>query len=681
MAQGGRTWSKRSDAGATRLHVERIMRHVAGAAVHHGPGALQAGLGPASVVEESWRRCVLNYGLDPLCLGPVEVLEEAQIRHRAEAVEELLPLAQGLISNLGAGLKDEAHAILLANRESIILHRLGDLGLGQKRKPAPIELEPGAVWDERRQGTNGIGTSITTGDTSSIFLADHFSPGNSWLSCTSTPLRSPSGQVVGALNVTLLGGPGVSRRSAVEHLLETAARRIEDMLLLSQCRGYWIIGLTSCAELAGLSCEGLVAIDDSSRIAGANAAFRKLLPAADRASPIGRSLEQVLGVSLEGLLQKRSAVTGATALTIGRSTVYATARAPAQRPRGKLRATTEGLRTGPSGRGDDLSLEEVGGSDPKLRAEVARIRRLIDRKIPIIIGGETGTGKEVLARAIHQASSRASKSFVAINCASIPETLIESELFGYADGAFTGANKRGFRGKVIQSSGGTLFLDEIGDMTLEAQTRLLRVIAEQEVCPLGSDRVVPVDLNIICASHQSLDDLADKGRFRPDLLYRLDGAKIVMPALRDRADKIELILSVLDRETAEFGIEAKLEESASFLLASYHWPGNIRQLRHVMRAAILASTTGRIACSELPPALTGADTNALEQGRLARATLDGALGNSGDAQALSNLLREEGWCVAQAARILGVSRQALYRRMNRLGIVSPNRADVGGLPR
>jgi transcriptional regulator of acetoin/glycerol metabolism len=271
---------------------------------------------------------------------------------------------------------------------------------------------------------------------------------------------------------------------------------------------------------------------------------------------------------------------------------------------------------------------------------------------------------------------------VAVNCAAIPGTLIESELFGYAEGAFTGASRRGFRGKVIQASGGTLFLDEIGDMPLEAQTRLLRVIAEGEVCPLGSDRLVPVDLQVVCASHQDLEALVEKGGFRADLLYRLSGATVVMPALRNRADKADLIERVLDGEAAELGIDARLSPDAAAALARYGWPGNIRQLRLVLRAPIVASTGGLVTGAELPPAIARSGKGATEEERPADAAPGRfAEASSPEADALLHTLRENAWRIADTARALGLSRQAVYRRMDRFRIVPPNRADAGNVLR
>ncbi len=204
--------------------------------------------------------------------------------------------------------------------------------------------------------------------------------------------------------------------------------------------------------------------------------------------------------------------------------------------------------------------------------------RVKDRNLPVLIQGETGAGKEVFARQLHQASARRDKPFVALNCAAIPESLIESELFGYVGGAFTGAAAKGMRGLLQQADGGTLFLDEIGDMPLGLQTRLLRVLAEGEVAPLGAARRQAVDIQVICATHRDLAALVAAGGFREDLYFRLGGARFELPPLRERSDRLALIRRILDEETAHCGVRIELGEAALECLLGYRWPGNVRQI-------------------------------------------------------------------------------------------------------
>jgi transcriptional regulator of acetoin/glycerol metabolism len=309
--------------------------------------------------------------------------------------------------------------------------------------------------------------------------------------------------------------------------------------------------------------------------------------------------------------------------------------------------------------------------------------------------GETGTGKEAFARGIHDYSDRAKQPFVALNCAAIPESLIESELFGYRDGAFTGARNKGAKGKILQSDGGTLFLDEIGDMPLSLQSRLLRVLAEGEVVPLGAEQPTPVRLHVICATHQDLPELVREGRFREDLFYRLNGASFTLPPLREREDKHALVEQVMLEEcTAMERAGLSIEDGTMDGLLSYNWPGNIRQLRHAVRYACAIAEGPQIRLEHFPHELRGGNkpvraSLASPMTQPAVATLpapDPCDMDSGEPlsetclqlrQKMLTALRRNHWKVTETARQLNMSRATFYRKMARLRIVAPNHLDSG----
>jgi transcriptional regulator of acetoin/glycerol metabolism len=313
-----------------------------------------------------------------------------------------------------------------------------------------------------------------------------------------------------------------------------------------------------------------------------------------------------------------------------------------------------------------LTLEELAGEDPQMRRNVQRAYRIVDTDIPVLIQGPTGSGKEAFARAMHAISRRGARPFVAVNCAAIPETLIESELFGYRPGAFTGARREGLRGRIAHSSGGTLFLDEIGDMPLALQSRLLRVLEEHQIVPLGSDSPCPVDLHVLAASHRDLREMIAQGSFREDLYYRLNGLTLELPALCERADKERVIRLTLAAQVRRAGA-VRIEPEALERLLAYPWPGNVRELRNVVRTALaicdggiirLADLPGQIGAPEgmsagppaSPPAYRKDLLRALERTTLLR-VIDVNRGN-----------------VSRAAADLGVSRNTLYRKMKRHGI-------------
>jgi transcriptional regulator of acetoin/glycerol metabolism len=294
------------------------------------------------------------------------------------------------------------------------------------------------------------------------------------------------------------------------------------------------------------------------------------------------------------------------------------------------------------------------------------VLRVINRGIPILICGETGSGKDLFAKAIHAASSRASGPFVAVNCASLPETLIESELFGYKSGAFTGASREGRRGKIIQASGGTLFLDEIGDMPLALQARLLRVLEEWEVVPLGGEVPVAVDIQLISATHRDLQAMVKRGEFREDLYYRLQGIMLSLPPLRERTDRRALIALTLREEAA--GEEVSVEPEAMKLLECYEWPGNVRQLRNVLRTALALSDAKVIRCSDLPEELRKASGQPVKAASLPEAGLNSL--EAAERSALIQALEQHRWNISSLALELKTSRNTLYRKMKRLSISS-----------
>jgi transcriptional regulator of acetoin/glycerol metabolism len=287
----------------------------------------------------------------------------------------------------------------------------------------------------------------------------------------------------------------------------------------------------------------------------------------------------------------------------------------------------------------------------------------------ILVSGETGTGKEYLAKAIHQSSVRAKGAFIPVNCAALPENLIESELFGYEAGSFTGALDKGKRGLVREAHGGTLFLDEIGDMPLASQTRLLRVLAEREVTPIGGARPTAVDMRVIAATHRDLLDLVRQGKFREDLYFRLNGATIALPALRDRSDLGWIVAQLLEKRPYADGTARSLSVQSLGVLSAYHWPGNIRELVNVIDFACAVASDPEIGIDDLPDQVFTRSREAVP-GNVELPTAE----LSDEAAVLRQHLAHAQWNVSAAARLLGIDRTTLHRRMRRLGVTLRPRA-------
>ena len=336
-----------------------------------------------------------------------------------------------------------------------------------------------------------------------------------------------------------------------------------------------------------------------------------------------------------------------------------------------------------------LTLEELAGEDPHMLRNIRCAHRIADTNVSVLIQGPTGSGKEAFAHAMHLASGRAGRPFIAVNCAAIPETLIESELFGYKPGAFTGARREGLRGRIVQSSGGTMFLDEIGDMPLALQSRLLRVLEEREVMPLGSEGAIAVDLHVLAASHRNLREMIARGAFREDLYYRLNGITLELPALRERTDKERLIQHALAAETGN-GRPAAIERDALQYLLTYSWPGNIRELRNVIRTALAICEGGVVRAMDLPREIRDGESLHAERpdvhsGRLP-APASVAAGDpredsvppcnrlqAAERAALLRAMEELHGNMSRVAAELGVSRNTLYRKIKRHGIAPVRR--------
>jgi transcriptional regulator of acetoin/glycerol metabolism len=587
--------------------------------------------------------------------------------------------------------------VLLTDVQGTVLHSIGHDDF--LARAAKVALAPGVNWSEQNKGTNAIGTSLVTENPTLVHADEHFMHANHFLTCTAAPIFDPRGNVVGVLDVT---GDHHSFHSHTMGLVKMSARMIQNHWLMEDSRQALRLHFHGRPEYLGTLMEGVVAVGPDGKLHGANRAALDHLGMSGAALRMN-TLTALFGVTLATLIDHFSASL-APPLTLrlpdGRQ-VHATARfnwpgwyrlgstveagaaaaAPAvDRLAEGSAASAEGTRelAGAAPLAQP-SLRQLQTGDAQMDAVVERVKRVLDRDIAVLIQGETGSGKEVLARAIHQASKRADGPFVAVNCASIPESLIESELFGYEEGAFTGARRKGAPGKVMQAHGGTLFLDEIGDMPLPLQARLLRMLQEREVTPLGSNRTVPIDVSVISATHRPLREMMDAQRFREDLYYRLNGLVLRLPPLRERSDLMALADKLLRRECR--GRLPRLDDEVVRLMQGYGWPGNIRQLATVLRtAAAMVGEESVIAVEHLSDDFLHDARRTVGPAQTAQAQPgDAAPAPAGENAAeppagprtlqqleldtVKRALEEAGGNISVAARRLGVSRNTIYRKL------------------
>ncbi|MNH87391.1 Acetoin catabolism regulatory protein [compost metagenome] len=448
----------------------------------------------------------------------------------------------------------------------------------------------------------------------------------------------------------------VSRQSQFHTmaLVNLSAKMIESCYFLRCFDNQWLLRFHLQAESVGLFSEGLLAFDGEGRICAVNQSALNLLGHI-RGGLLGKPVEAFFDCSLDELLGRASTNAAASwpLRTRDGRKLFAVLRGEARRPLPTPLVPAAKVAQAPR-------LSGICLDDATLQADFRKALRVYERDVPLLINGETGSGKEAFAKAVHHASQRAEKAFVALNCAAIPESLIESELFGYRGGSFTGARKEGMRGKLQQADGGTLFLDEIGDMPLALQTRLLRVLEDRQVVPIGGEPE-SVNVRIISATHRKLLDRVQDGSFREDLYYRLNGLEVALPALRDRSDKSRLLDFLLAEEAG--GETVLIDGPAREALLGFAWPGNVRQLRNVLRTLAALCEDGRIGLEDLPAMI--------RQARPVVSTIEEASEHpleDAERLALLTALEQTRWHMTHTAEQLGVSRNTLYRKLRKHGI-------------
>ena len=428
---------------------------------------------------------------------------------------------------------------------------------------------------------------------------------------------------------------------------------VEDRLLEGMPDVGVVMRVQSESALLGSPLDGLAVFDSDGRLLARNRAAESMLP---QDWVPGRNLASSQGMPWSQVLRRCRDGSGQP---IDLSLF-------ARRPcfvRVEHRCNSRWTRpSGGAGASDWRTLEDLPSEDSRMAEAVERARRIVERDIPLLIQGETGSGKEWFARAFHASGSRRHGPFVAVNCAAIPSGLIEAELFGYVDGAYTGARRSGAPGKIREADGGTLFLDEIGDMPLGLQAVLLRVLETRAVVPLGGAVEQPVDIALVCASHQPLQSMVAQGVFRADLFFRLSGMTVSLPALRERSDFVRVVNAILLEESTSRAIRVSPE--ALRLLRRYSWPGNLRQLRYVLRLSIaLLDGEAVVDVEHLPQEILESQVSKGSSGADLRAV---------QARLVQETLARHGGNVSAAARALGVSRATLHRKLNRLGIGEHN---------
>ncbi len=643
--------------------------------------------GVKPLILRSWQRC-RTAGLQHGSKAATDSVGRAKLSEARERSAYLLEQASGVMEHVFEQIRASGSMVILSDPSGLIVHSLGDADFVDRANR--VTLQPGACWSENDRGTNAIGTAIRERACVEVLGREHYLEHNGFLSCTAAPVFGAKGELSGIFDIS------ADHRAYQRHtlgLVRLSVQLLEKRLFEMEFASQILIAFHSRPEYVGSLQEAMVAVSPEGCIVGANTTARDWL--ARRATDgEGATIADLFRQGLGALLDRAAAESNALIKVDLRQggELYLQVRslrplmvpaAGAEAPPRVARTNDEPVRAGTGSVGHKVTLECLATGDPAIERALDRARRIQGKDIPLLIQGESGVGKELFAQAFHNSGPRAHAPFVALNCAAVPESLIESELFGYVGGAFTGARREGAIGKIQQAHGGTLFLDEIGDMPLGMQARLLRVLQERCVTPVGSSKSIAVDISLVCATHRVLRDAVARGEFREDLYYRVNSLTVSVPPLRERSDIRGIVDCILETEARDAGLEGVFigDELMQFI-ERYAWPGNVRQLQNVLRVAValLDGDEREIRAAHLSEDLFVADPADSEVKRGSAgvelpdpaSVFSASVGAGGrrldqlEVEAIEKVMREVGGNLSAAARYLGVSRNRLYRKLGRL---------------
>lgn len=610
-----------------------------------------------TIIRDSWSRC-RDFGLShqsPPSFGQLPVDQVNQLLERHQALvqtthQQVLPFYENILSNSNC-------LILLADNQGQLLKSWGTQRF----------IEPscnqgflaGASWLERGTGTNAIGTALACEQAVHIEHNEHFLKANRFMTGSAAPIFDAARRMIAVLDVS---SDSFLPPSHTLGMVKMMSQSVENRLILDQFQDTHF-QLTFNTGLNNLDSQwaGLLILDESGCIVSANRRADNLLSGSwsgarlSGLSLMGKNIEQIFNTQARQVFDQTESQPFSLQAA-GHNRFHGLLRRPQRKPvriHGLLPLKADASH-GP------VALNGISLGDAKVEKAVLQAERLLEKNIALLIHGETGVGKEVFVKALHNASSRSGRPLIAVNCAAIPAELVESELFGYEKGAFTGAHHKGSIGLIRKADKGTLFLDEIGDMPLPVQARLLRVLQERCVQPLGSSELHPVDVRLISATNRNLRDEVQAGHFRQDLYYRISGLNLELPALRQRTDKAALVQRIWEQHREAQQILGFLPEVLE-LFDRHPWPGNLRQLSNVIQVALALAGDEMIGPEHLPDDFF-ADLQLESEGVQTVAALSRKRAMHAG-EDLNEMLQAVGGNISQLAKHLGVSRNTLYKRL------------------
>lgn len=608
----------------------------------------------------SWERS-RNFGVDPFKMKIEKMLEKLDLMNSHQKNRRLLEIAQPEMKYLAECVQGSETIITISDKNGLLLDMNGDhdvLKEGEK-----IHFMPGAIWSEEVGGTNAVGTVIKSHKPVQILFNEHFCTGwHDWF-CAAAPILDPlTNELLGVLDIS---GKWKNVNSHTLGLAISKANQISNSIgkVIYQDS---LQGNPFLAATVGSFEEGIFIVDTKKKILKMNENARVYFR--DRAiTSISHlpALEQLVELVLHGkenvvkqeitlYEDKQKFVCSVHPVLVDDRVLGAIIRFfESSVPSSTVKRTSGQVQERSTTR---YTFDHMMGSSPTFIKVVNHARKAAMLNSTLFLSGETGTGKELFAQAIHQASERRDKPFIAINCGAIPRELIESELFGYEPGAFTGAKSKGSAGKFEVAQGGTIFLDEIGDMPLTVQVHLLRILEEKVVTRIGGSKPIPIDVRVIAATHKNLMEAVRKGKFREDLLFRLRVIQLRLPALRERTSDIPILAAhFLQQLGPQYGkTNISVHPETMKCLQAYPWPGNIRELKNVMEQSLFNMEGDVLLPYDLPPEFHDMQENPLET----------------EKDQLIESIRMAGGSIGQAAQKLGISRATMYRKIKQYGITA-----------
>lgn len=610
-------------------------------------------------VFDSWQRC-LEQEINPRQLQAQSALPEFEL-HQVVKESELYQVAKPIIDDLFHKLMGTRYLFTLSDEHSRIIYVKGEKKLMQEAEK--MNFAPGMDWSETSIGTNAIGTSIFTKSPIQILSAEHFCQGCHPWTCSSAPITHPFTQeIIGAIDFTGFWedaqphtlGFAVSIAQAIEMQLAQIYMKVNNYLteFFYKAMNKWKNDYLLVLNHAFLAVKGSEQLCEKLKISPIEniQVAPQLQPLLKKLKTFSQSPKQDLyatQVKIHTLQAHSIEPIPYMGSVAGYLIIFKDRKKETQSFHIQL----------------DPTWKEVIGHSKIFLQVKQKCQKAALSNVPILLLGESGTGKERMAKSIHQSSQRATKPFLAINCGAIQKELISSELFGYENGAFTGASKNGKKGKFEEANGGTLFLDEIGEMPLDLQVHLLRVLQEKEVTKLGSSKSIPVNVRLIAATNKNLYELCKQGLFREDLFFRLNVVTVHIPPLRERKEDISFITDHFLKQFTETYEKKPLtiSEDALAFFHEYAWPGNIRELQNALEHAVIFSDSSVIGIEDLPPyilenklALTSNDQQK-----------DQSLIHADEKTFLTQLLIENNYNLSAVAKSMNIARSTLYRKLKK----------------